>query len=61
MISAAFPYQKKRRRVLGSEMAYVEVVDHAHDSGPSRIARKRRRASSRIGNSVFGAVASASA
>ena len=25
MISAAFPYQKKRRRVLGSEMAYVEV------------------------------------
>jgi len=25
IISAAFPYQKKRRRVLGSEMAYVEV------------------------------------
>jgi len=25
MISAAFPYQKKRQRVLGSEMAYVEV------------------------------------
>ena len=25
MISAAFPYQKKRRRVLGSEMAYIEV------------------------------------
>ena len=25
MISAAFPYQKKRRRVLGSEMAYVEM------------------------------------
>jgi len=25
MISAAFPYQKKRRRVLGSEMAYVDV------------------------------------
>src|SRR6201987_17388 len=25
VISAAFPYQKKRRRVLGSEMAYVEV------------------------------------
>ena len=25
MISAAFPYQKKRRRVLGREMAYVEV------------------------------------
>jgi pimeloyl-ACP methyl ester carboxylesterase len=24
-IAAAFPYQKKRRRVLGSEMAYVEV------------------------------------
>ena len=24
-ISAAFPYQKKRQRVLGSEMAYVEV------------------------------------
>jgi haloalkane dehalogenase len=25
MISAAFPYQKQRRRVLGSEMAYVEA------------------------------------
>src|SRR5262247_2908947 len=25
MISATFPYQKKRRRVLGREMAYVEV------------------------------------
>src|ERR1700752_5375184 len=25
MISAVFPYQKQRRRVLGSEMAYVEV------------------------------------
>ena len=25
MISAAFPYQKRRLRVLGSEMAYVEV------------------------------------
>jgi haloalkane dehalogenase len=25
MIAAAFPYQKQRRRVLGSEMAYVEV------------------------------------
>ncbi|WP_027554781.1 haloalkane dehalogenase [Bradyrhizobium sp. Cp5.3] len=25
MISAAFPYQKQRREVLGSEMAYVEV------------------------------------
>ena len=25
MISAAFPYQKQRRRVLGQEMAYVEV------------------------------------
>ena len=25
MISAAFPYQKQRLRVLGSEMAYVEV------------------------------------
>jgi haloalkane dehalogenase len=25
MISAAFPYRKKRQRVLGSEMAYVEV------------------------------------
>jgi len=24
-ISAAFPYQKQRRRVLGSEMAYVDV------------------------------------
>src|ERR1700747_1537469 len=24
-ISAAFPYQKKRQRVLGREMAYVEV------------------------------------
>jgi haloalkane dehalogenase len=25
MISAAFPYEKKRRQVLGREMAYVEV------------------------------------
>src|SRR5215469_15345325 len=25
MISTAFPYQKQRRRVLGREMAYVEV------------------------------------
>ena len=25
MISAAFPYQKQRRQVLGSEMAYAEV------------------------------------
>ena len=25
MISAAFPYQKQRRLVLGSDMAYVEV------------------------------------
>ena len=25
MISAAFPFQKQRRRVLGREMAYVEV------------------------------------
>jgi pimeloyl-ACP methyl ester carboxylesterase len=25
MLSAAFPYQEQRRRVLGSEMAYVEV------------------------------------
>ena len=25
MISAAFPYQKQRRRVHGLEMAYVEV------------------------------------
>jgi len=25
MISATFPYQKQRRRLLGSEMAYVEV------------------------------------
>ena len=25
MISATFPYQKQRRRVLGREMAYVEV------------------------------------
>src|SRR5207245_801293 len=25
MISAAFPYQKQRRRILGQEMAYVEV------------------------------------
>jgi haloalkane dehalogenase len=25
MISAAFPYQKQRRRVIGREMAYVEV------------------------------------
>jgi len=27
MISAAFPYQKKRQRIFGSEMAYVEVGD----------------------------------
>ena len=27
MISAAFPYQKQRRRILGSEMTYVEVGD----------------------------------
>src|SRR5262249_48938226 len=27
MISAAFPYQKQRRRVLGREMTYVEVGD----------------------------------
>jgi len=25
MISAAFPYQKQRRRIFGSEMAYVDV------------------------------------
>src|SRR5437868_15056006 len=25
MISAAFPYQKQRRQIFGSEMAYVEV------------------------------------
>ena len=25
MISAAFPYQKQRRRVVGNEMAYVDV------------------------------------
>ena len=25
MISAAFPYKKQRMRVLGREMAYVEV------------------------------------
>jgi haloalkane dehalogenase len=25
MISAAFPYQKQRRRILGREMAYVEA------------------------------------
>jgi haloalkane dehalogenase len=25
MISAAFPYRKQRRRVLVTEMAYVEV------------------------------------
>ena len=27
MISGAFPYQKQRRRILGREMAYVEVGD----------------------------------
>ena len=31
MISAAFPYQKHRRRVLGSEMAYVEVGVLLHE------------------------------
>src|SRR5262245_59929852 len=30
MISAAFPYTKQRRRVLGSEMAYVEVGEGDH-------------------------------
>jgi len=25
MISAAFPYKKRRRRILGREMAYVEL------------------------------------
>ena len=25
MISAAFPFKKQRRRILGREMAYVEV------------------------------------
>jgi haloalkane dehalogenase len=25
MIATEFPYQKQQRRVLGSEMAYVEV------------------------------------
>ena len=25
MISAAFPYKKQRQKILGSEMAYVEV------------------------------------
>jgi haloalkane dehalogenase len=29
MVSAAFPYQKKRQRVLGHEMAYVEVGEGA--------------------------------
>jgi haloalkane dehalogenase len=27
VISAAFPYKKKKRRILGSEMAYVDVGD----------------------------------
>jgi haloalkane dehalogenase len=31
MISAAFPYHKQRRRVLGREMAYVEVGERAGD------------------------------
>jgi haloalkane dehalogenase len=29
MVSAAFPYQKKRQRVLGHDMAYVEVGEGA--------------------------------
>jgi len=29
MVSAAFPYQKKRQRVLGHEMAYLEVGEGA--------------------------------
>jgi len=33
MISAAFPYQKHRRRVLGSEMAYMEVGVLLHERG----------------------------
>src|SRR5262250_1412600 len=31
MIPAVFPYQKRRRRVLGREMAYVEVGERAGD------------------------------
>jgi haloalkane dehalogenase len=31
MISAAFPYQKQRRQVLGRQMAYVEVGESAGD------------------------------
>src|SRR5260370_24242885 len=30
MITAAFPYQKQRRRVQGLEMAYVEVGEGAY-------------------------------
>jgi hypothetical protein len=47
VISAAFPYHKQRRRVLGCEMAYVEVgqgdpivlcgaVEGAHPRGDGR-------------------------
>ena len=36
IISAAFPYQKQRRRVLGSEMAYVEVGEGDRVPRPAR-------------------------
>jgi len=41
-ISAAFPYRKQRRQVLGSEMAYVEVgqgdpIVLLHATPPRRI------------------------
>jgi haloalkane dehalogenase len=43
MISAAFPYQKQRRRVLGREMAYVEVtvagVHYLQEDSPHEIGR----------------------
>ena len=37
MISAAFPYQKQRRRVLGSEMAYVQPRQIPIEGQPAHV------------------------
>ena len=49
-ISAAFPYQKQRRRVLGREMAYVEVGEgdpivllHGNPTSSTTIRKDRSR------------------
>ena len=51
MISAAFPYKKKRRRVLGSEMAYVEVGEGDPIVRPLGSAREREAGSSVMSHS----------